>query len=107
MWRNYQKMVSNLQMHFERFPNPHFVRRGKRVLPQLLDAYPTFTTNLRKEMDENLAHLSAEHVLNYINDTGIPNILRETNSELENSEEITKAELLRENRLTKISLPTV
>ena len=91
----------------ESFPNPHYVRYGKILLPQLLDNYPTFKNSLVKEMDTNLAHLSGEFVHRYVMDTGLPAIMKERRKELDDDTTFTIKDLLNENGLTKISLSTI
>ena len=104
-----QRWFRIFRSNSETFPNSHYVRRGKVLLPQLLDNYPVFTRNLVKEMDDNLAHLSGEFVLNYVMDTGIPIILEERRKELGRilGSTFTIINLLNENGLTKLSLSTI
>ena len=44
-----QRWLRIFRSNSEYFPNPHYVWRGKALLPQLLDNYSTFRKSLMKE----------------------------------------------------------
>ena len=88
------------------FHNPHFIRHGKKVLPNLLENYPDLRTSLIKEMEDNLSNLTGEYVFSFLVEKGLPNILAQRQKELDDAN-FTTSQLLEENGLTKITLTTI
>jgi hypothetical protein len=91
----------------ECFPNPKFhTRYGKAALPPLLEQYPELKQSLVQYATSNLDVLSAELLLAWLHDTALPALLIERRKELEKPT-LSMAELLKECRLTKLSIPTI
>lgn len=80
--------------------------KGKRIFQTLLENYPDFRKEVVKEMEDNLAELSGEYLFNYVVDTGLPIILEQRSTELDNNK-FTASELLSDNGFTIFSLSTV
>jgi hypothetical protein len=90
----------------ESFLNPKLLTHGKVMLPPLLDRNPELKKSLLQYATANLNELTAELLLAYIHDTALPALLEEYREELE-CPEYTMYELLKEHRLTKLSIPTI
>jgi hypothetical protein len=88
----------------ECFRNPNVCKRnGKAPLPPMLDRNPDFARSVIKFAKRNLNELSAEMMYNYLHTTALPELLRQRQEELDD-EDFDVADLLRENRLTKLTL---
>ena len=91
----------------ECFPNPQVVRRGTGPrLPPMLENNPDVKDGLLKYAKENINDLSAELCLTYLHEVAIPTLVEKRKEELED-DSITVDDILKENRLTKLSLSTV
>ena len=91
----------------ECFRNPNvYKRNGKAPLPPMLDRNPDFARSVIKFAKRNLNDLSAEMMCNYLHTTALPELLRQRQEELDDKD-FDIADLLRENRLTKLTLETV
>jgi hypothetical protein len=89
----------------ESFPNPH-VNSAKASLPPLLDRYPELARSIVLYAKQNLNELSAELLYSYLHEVALPALLEERRAELVD-EFYTMEQLLGENRLTKLSIPTI
>jgi len=91
----------------ECFRNPNvYKRNGKPPLPPMLERNPDFARSVIRYAKTNLNELSAELLLNYLHTIALPALLLQRQKELvDENFEIT--DLLRENRLTKLTLETV
>ena len=94
------------------FRNPNtFRQHGKLPLPPLLDANPDFTQSLIAYCKQNLNDLSAKRVLTYLHMIALPALLEERRKELGDEDDpsctFDMDDLLKENRLTKLTLETV
>jgi DNA-binding transcriptional regulator YhcF (GntR family) len=91
----------------ECFRNPNvYKRNGKPPLPPMLERNPDFTRSVIRYAKTNLNELSAELLFNYLHTIALPALLLQRREELGDATlEIT--DLLRENRLTKLTLETV
>jgi hypothetical protein len=91
----------------ECFRNPNvYKRNGKPPLPPMLERNPDFTRSIIGYAKTKLNELSAELLFNYLHTIALPALLLQRQEELaDNNFEMT--DLLRENRLTKLTLETV
>ena len=89
----------------ESFPNPH-VQSSKASLPPLLDRYPELAKSIVLYAKQNLNELSAELLYSYLHEVALPALLEERRAELVDAF-YTMAQLLGENRLTILSIPTI
>ncbi len=91
----------------ECFRNPNvYKRNGKPPLPPMLDRNPDFARSVMKFAKSNLNELSAEMMGNYLHTIALPKLLRQRQEALDDNE-FDMTDLLRENRLTKLTLETV
>jgi hypothetical protein len=91
----------------ECFRNPNIYKQhGKLPLPSMLDRNPDFTRSIITFAKQNSNELSAEMICNYLHVTALPELLRQRQVELD-GQNFQMIDLLRENRLTKLSLSTV
>ena len=72
----------------------------------MLDRNPDFTRSVVTFAKRNLNELSAEMMATYLHSVALPELLRQRQGEL-GDEQFTIEHLLRENRLTKLTLATV
>jgi hypothetical protein len=91
----------------ECFRNPNvYKRNGKPPLPPMLERNPDFTRSIIRYAKTNLKELSAELLFNYLHTIALPALLLQRREEIaDDTFEI--SDLLRENRLTKLTLETV
>jgi DNA-binding transcriptional regulator YhcF (GntR family) len=91
----------------ECFRNPNvYKRNGKPPLPPMLERNPDFTRSVVRYAKTNLKELSAELLFNYLHEIALPALLLQRREEL-GDEAYETTDLLRENRLTKLTLETV
>jgi hypothetical protein len=92
----------------ESFPNPHVhsIDGQKTSLPPLLDRNPDLARSIINYAKQNLNELSAELLYSYIHEIALPALLDERRAELAD-ETYTMGQLLLENQLTKVSIPTI
>jgi hypothetical protein len=92
----------------ESFPNPHVHSKDgqKTSLPPLLDRNPDLARSIIQYAKQNLNELCAELLYSYIHEIALPALLDERRAELAN-DTYTMEELLAENQLTKVSIPTI
>jgi hypothetical protein len=91
----------------ECFRNPNvYKRNGKPPLPPMLEQNPDFARSVIKFATSILNELSAETMSNYLLTVALPELLRQRQQELDD-DDFDMADLLRENRLTKLTLGTV
>ncbi len=91
----------------ECFRNPNvFKRNGKPPLPPMLEQNPDFARSVIRFARSILNELSAETITDYLLTVALPELLRQRQQELDN-EDFDMTDLLRENRLTKLTLGTV
>jgi hypothetical protein len=72
----------------------------------MLERNPDFKRSVITFAKQNLNELSAEMISNYLHMIGLPELLRQRQEELEDAN-FEMVDLLRENRLTKLTLGTV
>ena len=72
----------------------------------MLENNPDVKDGLLKYAKENINDLSAELCLTYLHEVAIPTLVEKRKEELED-DSITVDDILKENRLTKLSLSTV
>jgi hypothetical protein len=91
----------------ECFRNPNvYKRNGKPPLPPMLERNPDFTRSIIRYAKTNLNELSAELLFNYLHQIALPALLLQRKEELVD-DTFDIVDLLRENRLTKLTLETV
>ena len=92
-----------------KFPSLQYYRNAKLSLPAFLSNNPDICSNLKSYCRQNLATLSIEIVLEYFNDTIIPNMALERysiNKDDENYKQKRKA-VLAKHGLTKLFPVTI
>ena len=95
------------RMHNESFPNPQVRRRGGKVLlPPILDKNPDFRDAVVNYCNDNLEGLCSEGILTFVHEKALPALLEKVRQELDDPE-YSQEQLLHDNTLTKLSVPTV
>ena len=87
------------------FRNPHFIRKGKKLLPPLLQRNPDLVSSIITYCRKNHARLSSEFVHDYVLHTAIPALLKQIQEERDD-ESYDIHQLFAEHSLTKLCLKT-
>ena len=102
------KLIRNYFMSGNRFPNPAYVREGKKRLPPIFEDNPDFRSAFEQFCDDNLGDLTGAKACTYLKSIALPQLLLQRKQELGDriGEQYTMDDMLNEYRLTKVSKST-
>ena len=106
-WKTITVWFRVFRLNDDSFPNPHFLRNNKMNLPPLLHKYPLLVEKIKEHADKELNQMSGEMMHAFLIDTALPAIVEMENKDKGAADRITVQELLEDNGLKRISLPTI